>query len=97
MTMHIALLRAVNLGGLNRVGMAELRAMLEGLGWQRCFSKRRPHDSQLEGLFERAAKKQLGIETDFIVRTTRELKDVIAGNPFPQEAERAPSHPSSSF
>jgi uncharacterized protein (DUF1697 family) len=30
---HVALLRGVNVGGNNRVPMADLRALAEGLGW----------------------------------------------------------------
>jgi uncharacterized protein (DUF1697 family) len=48
--------------------------------------------AQLERLLEQAALKRLGLETDFFVRTTADWKALIAGNPFPKEAELDPSH-----
>ncbi len=46
----------------------------------------------LERQLEAAAAKRLGIETDFLVRTAGEWDTIVAGNPFPREAERDPSH-----
>jgi uncharacterized protein (DUF1697 family) len=46
----------------------------------------------LERVLEQAAAKSLGLETDFFVRTARDWKAIVAGNPFPEEAERDPSH-----
>jgi uncharacterized protein (DUF1697 family) len=34
----------------------------------------------------------LGLRTDFFVRTAAEWAKVVAGNPFPEEAERDPGH-----
>ena len=34
----------------------------------------------------------LGLEVDFCVRTLSDWKAIITGNPFPQQAERDPSH-----
>ena len=100
MSVHIGLLRAINLAGRNRVGMADLRKLLTGLGLENVRSllqsgnlvfRSDAHTSaQLERLLEDAAKHRLGLETDFFVRTARDWKAVIAGNPFPREAERDP-------
>lgn len=38
------------------------------------------------------AEKQLGLQTDFFVRTAEEWKAVVAANPFREEAERDPGH-----
>jgi uncharacterized protein (DUF1697 family) len=102
MTLHFALLRAVNLPGHNKVGMAELRKLLTDLGFEDvqsllqsgnlAFRSESRTSAQLEGLLEAEAKKRLGFTTDFFVRTASEWRTVVAGNPFPEEAERDPGH-----
>jgi uncharacterized protein (DUF1697 family) len=101
MTTHIALLRAVNLPGHNKVTMPELCAALAGIGLKDVRSLLQSGNvvfrdgrssRQLESLLESAAKQRLGVETDFFVRTSSDWKAVIDANPFPEEAERDPSH-----
>lgn len=99
---HIALLRAVNLAGYNKVGMADLRELLAGLGFADAqtllqsgnivFSGGSRTTTALEQTLERAAAKQLGLETDFFVRTAREWQEAIDANPFPREAKEDPGH-----
>jgi uncharacterized protein (DUF1697 family) len=99
---HIALLRAVNLAGYNKVGMADLRELLGGLGFTDAqtllqsgnivFSGGNKTTTALEQTLERAAAKQLGLETDFFVRTAREWQEVIDANPFPREAKEDPGY-----
>jgi uncharacterized protein (DUF1697 family) len=48
--------------------------------------------TQLERSLEDAAAKRLGLETDFFVRTADEWNAIIDGNPFPEQAQRDPSH-----
>jgi uncharacterized protein (DUF1697 family) len=99
----IALLRAVNLAGRNKVAMADLRAMAEALGFAAVQTllqsgnlvfadpkSRSP--AELESLLERETKKRLGIATDFIVRATAEWSALIKRNPFPAEAIDDPGH-----
>ena len=97
---HIALLRAVNLGAHNKIGMADLKALLVGLGFEDAqtllqsgnvvFSGGSKTTAALEQTLERAAAKQLGLETDFFVRTAKEWQAVIDANPFPREAKDDP-------
>jgi uncharacterized protein (DUF1697 family) len=99
---HIALLRAVNLAGFNKVSMADLRDLLVGLGFTDAqtllqsgnivFSGGNKTTTALEQTLERAATKQLELETDFFVRTAKEWQAIIDGNPFPREAKDDPSH-----
>jgi uncharacterized protein (DUF1697 family) len=99
---HIALLRAVNLPGHNKVAMADLRALLAGLGMRDVrsllqsgnlvFRSDADAPERLEGLLSDAAARRLRIETDFFVRNTREWNSIVAGNPFPKEARRDPGH-----
>ena len=102
MTLHVALLRAVNLPSHNKAGMAELRKLLTDLGFEDAqsllqsgnlvFRSESRTSAQLEDLLEAEAKKRLGLETDFFVRTASEWRAVVAGNPFSEEAERDPGH-----
>lgn len=102
MAIHVALLRAINLGGHNKVRMADLRELLTDLGFADArsllqsgnlvFRGAAQTGTRLEGSLERAAKERLGLDTDFFVRTTKDWKAIVAGNPFPGEAERDPSH-----
>ena len=97
----IALLRAVNLAGLNTVAMADLRELMTSLGLEdvttllqsgnAVFRSNKPADS-LEPMLERAAEKQFGSRIEFFVRTAVEWKAMIAANPFPSEAKADPGH-----
>jgi uncharacterized protein (DUF1697 family) len=102
MTTFIALLRAVNLAGHNKVGMADLRALMADLGLQDprtllqsgnlVFGSDGKTAAQLEALLEAEAGKRLGLDTPFFVRSAREWKALIAANPFVAEAKADPGH-----
>jgi uncharacterized protein (DUF1697 family) len=102
MTTCVALLRAINLPRHNQVAMADLRAFLAGLGFtdprsllqsgNLLFRSDSRTTAQLERLLETEAAKRLALRTDFLVRTAREWQDVIARNPFREEAKRDPGH-----
>lgn len=102
MTTHVALLRAVNVAGKNMVAMANLREMLEGLGFadvksllqsgNLVFRSNRLAGSPLESKLEAETAKRLKITCDYFVRAADELAKVVALNPFPDEAERDPRH-----
>jgi uncharacterized protein (DUF1697 family) len=101
MMVHIALLRAVNIGPHGKVAMADLKAMMAGLGFAAqpllqsgnlVFDGGRQSGADLEALLEAEAAKRLGLKTDFFVRTGAEWKALVAANPFPDEAGRDPGH-----
>lgn len=99
---HVALLRAVNLGAHNKVAMRDLCELLTGLGMHGARSLLQSGNlvfgsgvrttGQLEHMLEQSAKERLGLETEFFVRTAGEWDAIVAGNPFTAEAERDPSH-----
>jgi len=101
-TTHLALLRAINLAGHKPVAMADLRDLLNGLGFtdprsllqsgNLVFRGGSRTGARLEGFLEAEAKKRLALETDFFVRTAQEWKAIVSGNPFRAEAERDPGH-----
>jgi len=102
MTIHIALLRAVNVGGSKPIIMAELRELLTALGLvgvrsllqtgNLVFHSNAQKGIDLERLLEEEAAKRLDLHTDFFVRTSEEWKAIIVNNPFPDEAKRDAAH-----
>ena len=99
--MHIALLRAVNLGPRNRVPMAALCELAHDLGLTNArtllnsgnlvFEAGRRSAAAVEQLLEDETATRLGVRTDFIVRRAAEWEAVIDANPFPDVAKREPN------
>jgi len=99
---HLALLRGVNVGGNRQVAMSDLRRWMEALGFTGAqtllqsgnivFSAEEENCSDLERRLEVEAKKQLGLTSDFHVRTLAEWEDLILYNPFCEQARSDPSH-----
>jgi uncharacterized protein (DUF1697 family) len=102
MTAYVALLRAVNVAGHNRVAMADLVALLAALGFSGgrsllqsgnlVFRGDRRSRAELERLLEAETAARLSVRTDYLVRDADEWRAVVAGNPFRDEAERDPGH-----
>jgi uncharacterized protein (DUF1697 family) len=102
MTIHIGLLRAVNLPSHGKVAMGDLEALVAELGFEDpqtllhsgnvVFRGGSGKTTEVEALLQKAVAKRFGFETDFFVRSASEWKSVIAANPFPAEARRDPSH-----
>lgn len=97
---HLALLRAVNIGG-RKATTADLRALMADLGLAdartllqtgnlvfRSEMTGAALEAELEGAFE----KRFGYRSDVLVRTAPAWKAVIAANPHAEMAERDPSH-----
>jgi len=101
MTLIVALLRAVNLGGKRSLGMAELRAFTTALGFDEVqtllqsgnlvFRSDGRTPAAIEGLLEAEAERALGLPIEFHVRTAAEWRAIIAANPFGAEAKRDPA------
>jgi uncharacterized protein (DUF1697 family) len=101
MASYVALLRAVNVAGKSLVmsalrdhasalGLADPRTLLQS--GNLIFRSTGKKPAELERLLEREAEKRLGVATDFLVRSERELAAIIANNPFPAAARRDPAH-----
>lgn len=99
---HIALLRGINVGGHNRVPMAELRSLFETLGHQRAstyvqsgnvvFESDLDEPAIVRGI-EGALHEQFGFEATVIVRSRDELAAVAERHPFAgDEADEAKLH-----
>jgi len=97
----IALLRAINVGGRNKLPMADLRHLFESLGFAGArtllqsgnvvFDAGRRKAGALEKLLEKETKSHFDLDIDYVVRTAAEWKKVISDNPFPKDARRDPS------
>jgi uncharacterized protein (DUF1697 family) len=97
----IGLLRAINLGAHNKIRMADLKAMLERLGFDEprtlllsgniVFNSAITPVERIERLLEAASTRHLGVTTDYFVRTAKEWQAMIAANPFPREAKTDPA------
>ncbi len=91
-TTWVALLRGVNLGPRRKVAMADLRALLESLGYERVrtylqsgnalFIGRQGHAEQLERRIASGIEADLGLEVRVLVRTAEEMARLVDGNPF---------------
>ena len=102
MTVHVALLRAVNVAGHNRVRMSDLLGLLAALGFEGGRSLLQSGNlvfqgddrtcAELEELLEAETARRLSLRTEYLVRSSEEWKAVVDQNPFPDEAERDPSH-----
>jgi uncharacterized protein (DUF1697 family) len=101
MTVQIALLRGVMPTGRTRVPMAELRGMLEGLGFtdvrtllatgNAVFRSPGPAGAELETLLEGAIEKHIGPRLAVLTRNAGEFDRIVAANPFPEDSAAIPS------
>ncbi|MYR42156.1 DUF1697 domain-containing protein [Streptomyces sp. SID5910] len=92
-TTYAALLRGINVGGAKKVPMAELRALLEGLGHdavrthlqsgQAVFTSGHGDEESLAAELSQAIEKHFGFLVDVIVRDHAYLRAVAEACPFP--------------
>lgn len=99
-SIHIALLRGVNVGGRNRVPMATLRSLATDLGWTDVRSYVQSGNlvfgaagepRELEAELEMAIEHHSGLSVPVIVRHAGEWSGYLATNPFPEASEREPN------
>ena len=92
-TTWIALVRAVNLGPVNRLPMADFRALLEALGHEdvrtvlqsgnALFSASKASKAAtLERAIEKRLTADAGLDVKVLVRSAKEMAGVVDGNPF---------------
>ena len=100
MTRFVALLRGINVGGNKRVPMAQLSALLEGLGHSQVatllqsgnavFTCRQSSESKVGRALEAAIASEFGFEISVVLRTAAQFADAVEANPFP-DARAEPS------
>ncbi len=89
---YAVLLRAVNVGGRNKIAMARLRELLEGLGYEAVRTHLQSGNAVLRAVgkspqrvgdeIEGVLAEGLGLEAKVLVRTKGELERVVAENPL---------------
>jgi uncharacterized protein (DUF1697 family) len=92
MPRHVALLRGVNVGTAKRVAMADLRALVEDLGFHDVrtllnsgnlvYTSPRLSPSAAGARIEQALAQRLGVSSKVIVLEGRELSAVVEANPL---------------
>lgn len=75
---------------LTDVGFDDPRTLLQS--GNVVFGSERASTRALERLLEAELDRRLKVTTDFFLRSAREWQEIIAGNPFLEEAERDPGH-----
>lgn len=95
MRTHVALLRGINVGGRNRVAMADLRQIMAALGHTDVatyiqsgnvvFSTAETDTEVLASALERAIAESLDVRPKVVVLSRDELARVVADNPYPDE------------
>ncbi len=96
MTRHIALLRGINVGTAKRIAMADLRALMETLGFtgvrtllnsgNAVFDVRAGSAANHAKRLKAAILGQAGVDCEVIVKTAAELAAAIAEHPLRQHA-----------
>jgi len=95
MATHVALLRGINVGGRNKVPMAELRQVVTGVGptgvttyiqtGNVLFDAAGTSTAELASALEAGIAAAFGIQPPVVVLTRDELAKVLQDNPYPKE------------
>ena len=97
MARYVVLLRGINVGRAKRIAMADLRALLEGLGYTAVRTHLNSGNVVLTGedadpaahsaRIEAAIRDRLGMDVRCVVLTADELRAIIDGHPFADVAD----------
>jgi uncharacterized protein (DUF1697 family) len=88
---QIVLLRGINVGGHRRIAMADLRAVLETLGYDNVRTHLQSGNvvlesgltaTRLKGEIEDSLAAELGVEVEVFVRSHKEIAAVLARDPL---------------
>jgi uncharacterized protein (DUF1697 family) len=94
MATHVALLRGINLGGRNKVPMAELRSVVTSLGHTGVstyiqsgnvlFTTAEDDTAELAADLEAAIAEAFGVRSSVVVLSRDELARILDTNPYPE-------------
>ena len=97
MASHVALLRGINVGGRNKVPMADLREVVAALGHTGVttyiqsgnvlFSTTDTDTAKLAAALETAIEDRFGLWSSVVVLSRDELAEVLAANPYSDEPD----------
>ncbi len=92
MTVYVALLRAINVGGTGKLPMADLKAACEGLGFSdvktyiqsgNVLFRAEAEEAEVERKLDNALGKLLGKKPGVMLRSRKELEAIVVNAPFP--------------
>ena len=97
----ISLLRAINVSGQNPIRMPELKTLYEKLGYQNVttylqsgnvvFDALEQDDRQIARSLEAAIASTFGMNVPVLIRSTPDLENILASNPFASRANLDPA------
>jgi uncharacterized protein (DUF1697 family) len=100
-TRQVGLLRGINVGGRNRVAMAQLRELMEALGYTGVetllqsgnvvFGSKQPAATSERRIAKRL-HAETGLDIKVLVRTRAELAAVVKRNPLGEHADNPKHH-----
>jgi uncharacterized protein (DUF1697 family) len=100
MTTCMSLFRGINVGGNRIVPMSELKNLHQALGFKDVvtyiqsgnvvFSSDATNPAQLARQIEESFAQKFGFQSQVMVRTSAELQEIIASNPFQNQPEKEP-------
>jgi uncharacterized protein (DUF1697 family) len=89
---YVALLRGINLGGVNMMKMADLKAEFEALGFENvktyinsgniAFDTSKTAEAKLVDKIEKAIERRFGRAVPVMVRAQKDIARILDGNPF---------------
>jgi uncharacterized protein (DUF1697 family) len=95
MTIYIALLRGINVGGKNKIKMTDLKTALENIGMARVQTyiqsgnvlfESQEGETSLRKRFEQEIEAVFGITLTVVLRTAEQLERIVGNCPFSEEA-----------
>jgi uncharacterized protein (DUF1697 family) len=100
LTTCMSLFRGINVGGNRIVPMSELKSLHQALGLKDVvtyiqsgnvvFSSDATNPAQLARQIEESFAQKFGFHSQVMVRTSAELEEIIASNPFQNQPEKEP-------
>ncbi len=106
MATYVALLRGINVGGRNKVAMADLKRVLDALGhtdvrtyvnsgnlvFEASGRASATEGDRLAGAIEQAISSELGVSPAVLVRSAAELATTAGANPYQDESDPKKVH-----
>jgi len=97
MPAYVAMLRGVNVTGHNSIKMEQLRELCDRLGFQKVetyvqsgnivFQTKTENPARLSKRMSESILDSFGFQASVIVRTSKEMENVVANNPFLKEKD----------
>jgi uncharacterized protein (DUF1697 family) len=94
MAIYVALLRGINVGGHNKIKMADLRAAMEAIGLERVQTyiqsgnilfESSADEPELRQRIEQQIEAVFGLSIKVVLRSHEEIRRIAAGWPFSEE------------